>query len=162
MSDVAHLVTIVDIGDGAVSAEDLEAPFVDGPASEAAEPGVAPRRSAASVDDPREASFSALHQAVLHDGRRLTLLDDRGWSVTGPAGIWQQTSTAMIEADARTVVGPDEPYGSLSTAEMESAHWASLAGTLREQGVLLNAEELSRLPHYVELSERLRSRITSI
>lgn len=161
MSDVARLVTVVDIDDRAVFAEDLEARLVDGPAPETAEPGVAARRTGASVDDPCEMSFSTLHQAVLQDGRRVTLLDDRGWAVHGPADIWQQTSVEEIEADARTVVGPDEPYGSHSRTEMESDHWAYLTGILREQGVLVDSEELSRLPHHVELSERLQARIAS-
>lgn len=32
------------------------------------------------VADPRQMSVSARHEAVLVDGRRLLLLDDRGWS----------------------------------------------------------------------------------
>ncbi|PSK92978.1 hypothetical protein CLV30_1313 [Haloactinopolyspora alba] len=59
------------------------------------------------------------------------------------------------------VVGPDEPYGRHAAADMEAEHWAHLAGILRRQGVLANADELSRLPHHVELSERLQTRITS-
>jgi len=59
------------------------------------------------------------------------------------------------------VVGPDEPYGSHSQADMDTDHWAHLVGILRQQGVLVDAEELSRLPHDAELSERLRTRITS-
>lgn len=39
--------------------------------------------------------------------------------------------------------------------------WAYLAAILRHQGVLVDAEELSRLPHHVQLSERLRARLTS-
>ena len=43
---------------------------------------------------------------------------------------------------------------------MEADHWAQLSGVLRQQEVLIDAEELSRLPHDVELSERLRMRIS--
>lgn len=161
MSDVARLVTVVDIDDRLVDAKDVEARLVDGPPPRGAEPGLAPPRSRERVDDPREISFSALHQAVLHDGRRLTLLDDRGWSVHGPPGMWQHASVEEIEADARTVVGPDEPYGSHPQADMESEHWAYLANVLRHQGMQIDPEELSRLPHHVELSERLRARIAA-
>lgn len=35
------------------------------------------------------------------------------------------------------------------------------AGILREEGVLVDVEELSRLPHDVEISERLRTRIAT-
>lgn len=106
-------------------------------------------------------SLSALHLAVLDDGRRLTLLDDRGWARSGPPDIWHRTSVEELEEDARMVVGPDEPYGSHSQADMEADHWADLAGILRQQSVLVDVEGLSRLPHDVELSERLRTSITS-
>lgn len=58
------------------------------------------------------------------------------------------------------VVCPEEPFGSHSQAEMETDHWAALAVTLRQQGVHIEAEELSRLPHDVELTERLRNRLS--
>jgi hypothetical protein len=159
MSEVARLLTVVDIDDSAPAARDPEAHLVDGPPAEGAEPGQAPPTSREVIDDPREMFFSALHQAVLRDGRRLTLLDDRGWGVHGPSDIWQRASVEEIEAVARTVVGPDEPYGSHSQADTESDHWSTLADILRQQGVQIDAEELSRLPHDVELTERLRDRI---
>lgn len=58
------------------------------------------------------------------------------------------------------VVGPDEPFGRHSQADMETDHWASLASSLRQQGMAVDAEELRRLPHDVELTERLRRRLT--
>jgi len=106
-------------------------------------------------------SLWALHLAVLDDGRRLTLLDDRGWGVHGPPDIWHRTSVGEIEANARMVVGPDEPHGSHSQTEMLADHRAHLAGILRDEGVLVDVEELSWLPHDVELSERLRTRIAT-
>ncbi|MBA2640998.1 MAG: hypothetical protein H0U77_13625 [Nocardioidaceae bacterium] len=160
MAAVTRLVTVVDIDDQTMPAELRDAPVVDGPAPDGVEPAVAPTTSGPYLDDPREMSVSALHLAVLDDGRRLTLLDDRGWAAHGPPDIWRRTSVKEIESNARTVVGPDEPYGSHSQADMQADHWAYLAGILREQGVLVDAEELSRLPHDVELSERLRTRIT--
>jgi hypothetical protein len=62
---------------------------------------------------------------------------------------------AEIEADARTVVGPDEPFGDRSQADMEASHWASLVATLAEAGMEVDGQQLARLPHDVELSERL-------
>ena len=155
MAAVTRLVTVVDIDDRAVRAD---APVTDDPAPEGFEPAVAPASPAPDPDDPREMALSALHLAVLDDGRRLILLDDRGWGVHGPPGIWPRTPVEEIEADARMVVGPDEPHGSHSQADMEADHWAYLSGILRQQGVLVDAEELNRLPHDVELSERLRTR----
>lgn len=112
-------------------------------------------------------SFSAHHEAVLEDGRHLLLLDDRGWSsslvrTTGDSDsardvpdFWATTSREEIEETTRFVVGPDEPFGGRSQADMERDHWADLAGTLRQQGVAADAEELKGLPHDVVLSERV-------
>ena len=157
---MTRLVTVVDVDVTTVPPEVLDAPVVDGPAPEGVEPGVVPIRSRPPVDDPREMSFSAWHVAVLDDGSRVTLLDDRGWGVHGPPDIWRRTSLHEIEADARMVVGPDEPFGGRSHADMKADHWADLAGVLRQHGVLVRGEDLARLPHDVELSERLRSRFT--
>lgn len=54
------------------------------------------------------------------------------------------------------MVGPDEPFGSHSQADIETDHWAALAGTLQQQGVLIDLGELRRLGHHVEFTEPLR------
>ncbi|PYG01622.1 hypothetical protein SAMN05216184_10181 [Georgenia satyanarayanai] len=105
------------------------------------------------------ASFSALLVAVLDDGRRLTLLDDRGWTVGGPGDVWQHMSATTVAATARTVVGPDEPFGDQTAQDAEADHWEGLAGVLGRQGVRTAARELSDLPHDVELSGRLLARL---
>jgi hypothetical protein len=126
--------------------------------------------------DARRMSVSACHEAVLVDGRRFLLLDDRGWteslkrvSVEEVADgdslredvpdIWSVTSVEDIEETARCVVGPDEPFDARSQEDMEADHWASLSGVLRRQGVVVDAQELKRLPHDVVLSERLLARV---
>ncbi len=76
MAAVARLVTVVDIDDGGVL---VDAPVVDDLAPEDFEPGVGPVGPGPKPEDPGEVSVSALHLAVLDDGRWLTLLDDRGW-----------------------------------------------------------------------------------
>lgn len=111
------------------------------------------------VDDDDRMSFSALHVAVLEDGRHLTLLDDRGWTVSGPANLWQWTTVEEVADDARTVVGPDEAYGDRTQADMAAEHWTSLADGLRQHGVLVSGTELSRLAHDVQLSKRVRERL---
>ena len=160
MGFVVRLVTEVDIDDRTIPAEIFHAPMLDDPAPVGAVPAIAPASPGQRTDDPREMSLSAVHLAFLDDGRRVILLDDRGWAVSGPADIWRRTSVGNVEADARMVVGPDEPYGNLSQADMEASHWADLAGTLREHGVILDARELSRLRHDIELSRRLLTRIS--
>ena len=155
MAAVIHLATVVDIDEGPAA---LHAPMGNGLARAGGEPGLAPT-SSPSNSDPGSMSVSAVHLAVLHGGRRLTLLDDRGWAVSGPPDIWHRTSAAEIEATARMVVGPDEPFSGHSLADMEADHWVDLAGALRRQGVSISAEELCRLPHGVELTERLHARL---
>lgn len=129
----------------------------------------------AGSDDPGHLSISLRHEAVLADGRRLLLLDDRGWSSSlhaygtgdGPGGgdvpatapdVWAVTTVAQIEETARVVVGPDEPCDGGSQADMAAGHWAHLAALLKRQGVLVDPGELQRLPHDVVLSERLLAR----
>jgi hypothetical protein len=127
--------------------------------------------------DAHRMSLSARLEAVLPDGRRLRLLDNRGWTsqlnrvrVDGardddpsdedaPAS-WTVASIEDIERTARQVVGPDEPFGRRSQADMETEHWASLAHALGLLGVVVNAKALERLPHDVVLGERLVARLS--
>jgi hypothetical protein len=116
--------------------------------------------------EPHHFSVSARHEAVLDDGRRLLLLDDRGWSQTlhgQGANEIADGAALMTERDiaetARVVVGPDEPFGGRSQGDMESDHWNELVERLRVQGILVEADELKRLPHVVVLSEPLRARL---
>ena len=127
------------------------------------------------VADTRQMSVSARHEAALADGRRVLLLDDRGWTSSlrafwPPEGAdgesrrdqldtWAVTSVEDIEETARVVVGPDEPAEGRSQADAEADHWAHLADVLRQQGVVVDALELKQLPHDVVLSERLLARI---
>jgi hypothetical protein len=128
------------------------------------------------VADTRQMSVSARHEAALADGRRVLLLDDRGWTSSAlrafwpPEGAdgesrrdqldtWAVMSVEDIEETARVVVGPDEPAEGRSQADAEADHWAHLADVLRQQGVVVDALDLKQLPHDVVLSERLLARI---
>lgn len=111
------------------------------------------------VADDRQMSVSARHEALLSNGRRVLLLDDRGWSVSGPPNIWVRTSVEDMEDTARMVVGPDEPFNEHSYEDMAADHWAELTEALRQQGVVVDALELKRVRHDVVLSERLLARI---
>ncbi|WP_418605853.1 hypothetical protein [Georgenia sp. SUBG003] len=152
--------TVVDLDDRIVPAEVRDAPFIDGPPPDGFGPAAIPIVHGEPVYDASEMSFSALHLAVLDDGRRLTLLDDRGWSAHGAPDLWKQTTVEDIADDARTVVGPDEAFGNHSQEDMAAEHWAGLASTLRKHGALVDPVELSRLPHDVELTKRVRDRLT--
>lgn len=115
--------------------------------------------------DPRSMSVSARHEAVLDDGSRVLLLDDRGWtgSLRGADAdtmdAWTRETEDEIAFTARTVVGPDEPFGDRSYEDMATDHWDALAGTLRAHGIAADGHDLRRLPHDVVLSERLRARL---
>lgn len=117
-----------------------------------------------------EMSVSARLEAELADGSRVVVLDDRGWTSgqrwvsTGddtpePTDIWTATSVRDIRETARVVVGPDEPVDGMSYAEAEADHRAYLAEILHERGVTVAAAELADLPHDVELSRRLLTRL---
>lgn len=91
------------------------------------------------VPDARQISVLARHQAVLDDGRRVLLMDDRGWSESGPPNIWVETSVQDIVDTMRAVVGPDEPFGGCSHQDLEADHWAQLAGVLGGHGIAADA-----------------------
>jgi hypothetical protein len=84
-------------------------------------------------------SFTARLDAVLADGTRVVLLDDRGWTESPPAA---SPSGDDIAFTARTVVGPDEGDDAM-------AHWDALAATLRAHGVAADGAALAALPHDV-------------
>ena len=160
MHRVVRLVTLADVREDA----DVGGASVS-VAGDARGWAAAPRGAGGDVD-PRRISVSARHEAVLEDGSRLLLLDDRGWTeqLRGPGAdaiddLWALTPERDIVETARTVVGPDEPSGGRSQDDMESDHWNALAENLRAQGVVVDAAELRQLPHDVELSDRLRARL---
>ena len=88
---------------------------------------------------PDHVSYSARLDAVLADGSRVVLLDDRGWSESPDIGPEDPDQIAFT---ARTVVGPDEDAS-------EDAHWEALAATLRAHGVAAGGQTLAALPHDV-------------
>jgi hypothetical protein len=106
--------------------------------------------------DDGHVSVRALHEAVLADGRRLVLLDDRGWS---SSAAWTEVSASDVEETARMVVGPDEPAAGSTWEESQDGHWAYLARRLRGHGMGVEPGELRGLPHDVVLGEALRARI---
>ena len=117
--------------------------------------------------EARRMSVRARHEAELAGGRRIVLLDDRGWTgelfVAGgaepPHGIWATETVEEIARTARFVVGPDEPFEGRTQAEMEAGHWQTLARVVQQEGVDVEPAELQALPHDVELSDRLLARL---
>jgi hypothetical protein len=115
----------------------------------------------------RSASFRVAEFAVLADGRRLPLKDERsgrrGFStfVHTPAGsepgdIWAYRTLDGIEAGVRTTVLPDDD-------DTEDEHpWQWLAEHIRAHGVEVTPEQLKRLPSGVTSpgpASRIRPRV---
>ncbi|GMA24560.1 hypothetical protein GCM10025864_23190 [Luteimicrobium album] len=109
--------------------------------------------------DGRSYSVSARLDAVLDDGRHVVLLDDRGWSTSGPPGTSDRLTVAELEATARVVVGPDEPMPGRTRKEEAELHWSALADVLARAGIAATGAGLARLPHDVVLDERLLARV---
>jgi len=108
----------------------------------------------------RSATFRVREVALLADGRRLTLGDDRGWRQVSH-GIrgetldpWEGLTRAEVEHGVLSVVDPfDEGIEEDHPCEF-------FAATLGEQGVAVTADELRGLPYEVVLSERLLARLS--
>jgi len=117
------------------------------------EPATTPR------DADHEMSLSAVLELELASGRRVTLLDDRGWSSSGPSNIWAYTSLTDLADTARTVVGPDEPHDGEPDEDAEQGYWAQMAANARAQGVHIDPGDLAALPHDVDISRDIRARV---
>jgi hypothetical protein len=116
--------------------------------------------------DPHDVSLSARHEAVLSDGRRVVLLENRGWHerlglapARREADLWLSKTAGDLEKTARSVVGPDEAFEGRSRADVEAGHWRFLADLLLGHGVEVDPRELRALPHDVELSDEVRLRV---
>jgi hypothetical protein len=109
---------------------------------------------------PEHVNISVLLTAEIDDGRGITLLDDRGWTMEpdGP-DAWDSLTEEDVTTTARVVVGPDEPPPGRSPEQEHELHWDEMARRLREQGVSADGAELRRLPHDVVIGVALRARI---
>ncbi|RMI13868.1 hypothetical protein [Cellulomonas triticagri] len=113
----------------------------------------------AHAGDRWQVSISAVLALETADGRRVTLLDDRGWSTSGPVDMWTWTTPADLADTARTVVGPDEPIHGESYEGMAASHWGALASVAGAQGIAVTPDVLVALPHDVEMAPEIRERL---
>lgn len=81
--------------------------------------------------------------AVLSDGRKVPVLDDRGWTSTTSVGI---ISLSHVVRNVYTVVLPDD-------AEETGEHheWGRFVERLREAGVVVTGDQLRALPYHVTI-----------
>jgi hypothetical protein len=107
-------------------------------------------------------SFDVHEFADLDDGRRLTLHEERGFTISlrastgsAPSDQWRYLTLDNLERDVLTTVLPDDD----GTPDQHPWEW--LAGLLHLHGVEETAEELRSLPYIVVFSERLRARLAA-
>jgi hypothetical protein len=104
----------------------------------------------------RQVSIGIEQYAILSDGRRVVF--DRPGFTTGVAGAddsWAAYLTADdIEDDVRTTLQPET-----ERAGDPALDFPHIARCLSALGVETSADELIKVPHSIELSERLRIRL---
>jgi hypothetical protein len=99
-------------------------------------------------DDEHAQRFSVSEFVLLENGRRVTLHDDRGFTIGSRAGAVRDYETPdSITQDVLNVVLPDDD-------ECEDDHpWSWLAELARARGLDVTAEDLQSLPYEVILTE---------
>ena len=89
--------------------------------------------------------------AVLDDGRRLTVHQQRGFSTSAThmtAGHAEQSVLTTVLPDDAVVTGEDHP-------------WEWLASLIRHHGVAVTPERLKAVPYVVEFGPRLSALLES-
>ncbi len=89
--------------------------------------------------------------AVLDDGRRLTLHQDRGFSTSAThmtAGHAERSALTTVLPDDAEITGEDHP-------------WEWLASLIRNQGVAVTPEQLKAVPYVLEFGPRLAALLES-
>jgi hypothetical protein len=89
--------------------------------------------------------------AVLDDGRRLTLHQERGFSTSATdmtADHAEQSALTTVLPDDAEVTGEDHP-------------WEWLASLIRNHGVPVTPEQLKAVPYVVEFGPRLSALLES-
>ncbi len=89
-------------------------------------------------------SATIRESALLSDGREVTLLEDRGWTTSGPLG---EISLTHVVRSVDTAVLPDD-----AEVTGERHEWQRFARRLREVGIAVTPEQLRVLPYRVLVS----------
>jgi hypothetical protein len=104
-------------------------------------------------DDPRENNFRVSEFAVLDNGERITLHDERGYGAGSSSGdIRAQQTVETITRDVLTTVLPDDDDG-------DEHPWEWLAQLARAHGIEVTADNLRQVPYEVVLTERVLQRL---
>jgi hypothetical protein len=89
--------------------------------------------------------------AVLDDGRRLALHEDRGFTTSA-----MHMSAEHAERSVLTTVLPDD-----AEVTGEEHPWEWLASLVRDHGVAVTAEQLKAVPYVLEFGPRLSALVKS-
>jgi hypothetical protein len=121
-------------------------------------------RADCDLDDPEQysaspggTSFRVVEYAVLSDGRRVTLLDDRGWTQWSHglgAAEARQLRAEDVRRDVLNVVLPDN-----AETTGEDHEWDHFVERLRDAGVDVPRDQLRRLPYRIVFGDRLQAEL---
>ena len=108
-------------------------------------------RSELAHRDQRGMDINVHEFAVLDDGRRLTLHQDRGFSTSAT-----HMTAAHAERSVLTTVLPDD-----AEVTGEDHPWEWLASLIGGQGVAVTPEQLKAVPYVLEFGPRLSALLGS-
>lgn len=104
------------------------------------------------TDDLRRQSFSVSEFALLADGRRVILHNDRGYTLGAPGGgVGDYETVQSVTRDVLNVVIPDDD----AVDAGEEHPWSWLAELARSRGLDVTAEDLRVLPYEVILTDEV-------
>jgi hypothetical protein len=105
--------------------------------------------------DEGSASFDVAEFAVVDDGSRVLLHEERGFTIGGGSSRdpWSGLTAEILERNVLTTVLPDDD----DTADEHPYEW--LAELCRQRGLDATADDLRRVPYAVELSDQPRRRL---
>jgi hypothetical protein len=112
-------------------------------------------------ENGRSVSFGVSEFALLDDGRRLRLHNDRGFtigwgsSVSSTSEVWKSEVKDSIIQDVLNVVLPDDDESG------EDHPWEWLAGLAQARGINVTADDLRGLPYQVILTNRVNQLLSS-
>jgi hypothetical protein len=118
-------------------------------------PGWSPYLDQERTLDDASASFDVAEFAIVDDGTRVLLHEERGFTLGGGPGRdpWSGLTAEILERDVLTTVLPDDD----DTDDEHPYEW--LADLCRRHGLDATADDLRRLPYVVELSDQVRRRL---
>jgi hypothetical protein len=118
-------------------------------------PGWSPYLDVDQTPDDASASFDVAEFAICDDGTRVLLHEERGFTVGGGPSRdpWSGLSAEILESTVLTTVLPDDD----DTDDEHPFEW--LADLCRHHGLDVGADDLRRLPYFVELSDEVRRRL---